>query len=50
MKNMPCGSKKANFQAILERVRVMIGGNDVTKLENMIKMELESLWSKAATS
>ena len=50
MKNMPCGLKKANCQAILERVRVMIGGNDVTKLENMIKMELEALWIKAATS
>ena len=34
---------KTNLQTRLERVRVMIGGNDVTKLENEIKQELEYL-------
>ena len=34
---------KTNLQSCLERVRVMIGGNDVTKLEKMIKQELEAL-------
>ena len=40
---------KTNLQTDLERVRVMIGGDDVTKLENVIKQELESLWNRAVT-